>query len=68
MQASQLLQAQIETLKGKLVHEKRATGKEVEQSLALTQKETLLKHAKKELATSKAQVTKLKAKNKDLKT
>ena len=47
--------------------DKKATAKEIEQSLALTQKETLLKHAKKDLTTSKGQVTKLKAKNKDLK-
>ena len=35
--------------------------------LALTQKDTLLKHAKKDLAASKAQVAKLKSKNRDLK-
>jgi len=47
--------------------EKKATGKEIEQSLALTQKETLLKYAKKDLATAKVHIAKLKVKNKDLK-
>ena len=66
-QSSELLLAQIETLKTKLLTEKKATSKEIEQSLALTQKETLLKHTKKELAAAKAHVEKIKLKNKDLK-
>ena len=51
----QIMQSQIEHIKTKLVSEKGGkTSKEVDQSLALTQKDTLLKHAKKDLATSKA--------------
>ena len=51
------MQSQIEHIKTKLVSEKGVsvkTSKEVDQSLALTQKDTLLKHAKKDLTTTKA--------------
>ena len=66
-QTQQLLQTQLECLKTKLLADKKATSKEVEQSLALTQKETLLRHAKKDMATAKGEVAKLKAKNRELK-
>jgi len=67
-QTCQLLETQIEHLKAKLVSERKASAKEVDQTLALTQKETLLKHFKKDLASTKAQVAKFKQKNKELKT
>lgn len=67
LQTSQLLQTQLECLKTKLLAEKKATSKEIELSLSMTQKDTLLKHAKKDLATLKGEMAKLKAKNKELK-
>ena len=51
------MQSQIEHIKTKLVSEKGGSAKsskEVDHSLALTQKDTLLKHAKKYLTTTKA--------------
>ena len=66
-QSCQLLQAQIEQLKAKLIQDKKATSKEIEQSLALTQKDAALKATRKDLAAAKAQATQLKAKNKELK-
>ena len=42
-QTCQLLQAQIEQLKARLLSDKKASSKEIEQSLALTQKDATLK-------------------------
>ena len=61
------MQTQIELLRTRLLADKKATAKELDQTLALTQKEALLKHAKKDLAASKGHVARLKAKARDLK-
>lgn len=50
-----------------MLSEKKASSKEIEQSLALTQKEASLKHSKKELNIAKTQITTLKGKVKELK-
>jgi len=55
-QSCQLLQSQIELLKQKLLQERKATSKEIEQSLTITQKESALKVTKKELSAAKAQI------------
>lgn len=66
-QSNGLLEEQLSVLKAKLLAERKASNKEIEQSLTITQKETMLKHAKKDLVAAKTKISSLKTKNKDLK-
>ena len=51
-----MMQGQIELLKTRLVTDKKGSVKEIDQTLQITQKETMVKQQKKEIAQFKAQV------------